>query len=325
MRAWQLDDLGNPLEKLRLNEIADAPEPEAGQVTVSIKAVGISFPDVLQCRGEYQVKPALPWIPGGESAGIVSAVGHEVTTLEIGDRVMMLGGGLVDQVNVHEMGVWKIPESFALDKAAAVPVNYGTTWFALHERGQLANGETLLITGAAGGTGSAAIQLGKAAGAKVIAVAGGKDKVDQAKLLGADYVVDHQINPDWVDEVRDASDGGVDVAYDPVGGETTHQVRRCMAWDGRLLIIGFVAGIPDLPANHMLLKNYSVVGVHWGASLGRNPKSLDAQMRSVLELAGTGEVDPLIFPPYEYQSGAQAIQDLADRKTWGKVVVRVGE
>ena len=325
MRAWQLHDLGDPLEKLELNEIAAAPEPETGQVTVSIKAVGISFPDVLQCRGEYQVKPALPWIPGGESAGIVSSVGPEVTTLEIGDRVMMLGGGLVDQVNVHEMGVWKVPESFALEKAAAVPVNYGTTWFALHERGQLAEGETLLITGAAGGTGSAAIQLGKAAGAKVIAVAGGKEKVEQAKMLGADYVVDHQINPDWVDEVRDTSNGGVDVAYDPVGGETTHQVRRCMAWNGRLLIIGFVAGIPDLPANHMLLKNYSVVGVHWGASLGRNPKSLDSQMRSVLELAGTGEVDPLIFPPYEYQNGAQAIQDLADRKTWGKVVVRVGE
>ncbi len=325
MKAWQLHDLGDPLEKLELNEIAAAPEPEAGQVTVSIKAVGISFPDVLQCRGEYQVKPALPWVPGGESAGIVSSVGPEVTTLEIGDRVMMLGGGLVDQVNVHEMGVWKVPESFALEKAAAVPVNYGTTWFALHERGQLAEGETLLITGAAGGTGSAAIQLGKAAGAKVIAVAGGKEKVEQAKMLGADYVVDHQINPDWVDEVRDTSNGGVDVAYDPVGGETTHQVRRCMAWNGRLLIIGFVAGIPDLPANHMLLKNYSVVGVHWGASLGRNPKSLDSQMRSVLELAGTGEVDPLIFPPYEYQNGAQAIQDLADRKTWGKVVVRVGE
>ena len=325
MKAWQLHDLGDPLEKLELNEIAAAPEPETGQVTVSIKAVGISFPDVLQCRGEYQVKPALPWVPGGESAGIISSVGPEVTTLEIGDRVMMLGGGLVDQVNVHEMGVWKVPESFALEKAAAVPVNYGTTWFALHERGQLAEGETLLITGAAGGTGSAAIQLGKAAGAKVIAVAGGKEKVEQAKMLGADYVVDHQINPDWVDEVRDTSNGGVDVAYDPVGGETTHQVRRCMAWNGRLLIIGFVAGIPDLPANHMLLKNYSVVGVHWGASLGRNPKSLDSQMRSVLELAGTGEVDPLIFPPYEYQNGAQAIQDLADRKTWGKVVVRVGE
>ncbi len=324
MRAWQLHELGDPREKLQLTEVSEIPEPEAGQVTVSIKAVGISFPDVLQCRGEYQVKPPLPWTPGGESAGVVSAVGSDVTTLKVGDRVMMLGGGLIDRINVHEMALWKIPEAFALEKAAAVPVNYGTTWFALHGRAEIADGETLLVTGASGGTGSAAIQLGKAAGARVIAVAGGEEKIQQAKLLGADHVIDHQVNSDWVDEVREASGGGVDVAYDPVGGETTHQVRRCMAWDGRLLIIGFVAGIPELPANHILLKNYSVVGVHWGASLGKNPQSLNEQMQSVLELAETGDVDPLIFPPYEYQNGAQAIQDLADRKTWGKVVVRVG-
>ena len=324
MRAWQLHELGDPIEKLQLTEVSEIPEPEAGQVTVSIKAVGISFPDVLQCRGEYQVKPPLPWTPGGESAGVVSAVGSNVTTVKVGDKVMMLGGGLIDRINVHEMALWKIPEAFALEKAAAVPVNYGTTWFALHGRAEIADGETLLVTGASGGTGSAAIQLGKAAGARVIAVAGGEEKIQQAKLLGADHVIDHQVNSDWVDEVREASGGGVDVAYDPVGGETTHQVRRCMAWDGRLLIIGFVAGIPELPANHILLKNYSVVGVHWGASLGRNPQSVNEQMQSVLELAETGDVDPLIFPPYEYQNGAQAIQDLADRKTWGKVVVRVG-
>ena len=324
MRAWQLHELGDPIEKLELTEVPDTPKPDVGQVTVSVKAVGISFPDVLQCRGEYQIKPTLPWTPGGESAGIVSAVGQDVTTLEVGDKVMMLGGGLIDQVNVHEMGLWKIPESFAMEKAAAVPVNYGTTWFALHDRARIADGETLLVTGAAGGTGSAAIQLGKAAGAKVIAVAGGEEKVEQAKVLGADHVIDHQKNSNWVDEVRDVSNGGVDVAYDPVGGETTHHVRRCMAWNGRLLIIGFVAGIPELPANHILLKNYSVVGVHWGASLGRNPQSLNEQMQAVLQLAETGDVDPLIYPVYEYQSGAQAVQDLADRKTWGKVVVRVG-
>ena len=324
MRAWQLHELGDPIEKLELCEIPDPPEPDAGQVTVSIEAVGISFPDVLQCRGEYQIKPPLPWTPGGESSGTVSAIGQNVTSLEVGDKVMMLGGGLIEQVNANEISLWKIPDKVPMEKAAAIPVNYGTTWFALHDRARIAAGETLLVTGAAGGTGSAAIQLGKAAGAKVIAITGGGEKTSQAKVLGADHVIDHQINPEWVDEVRDLSGGGVDVAYDPVGGETTHNVRRCMAWDGRLLIIGFVAGIPDLPANHILLKNYSVVGVHWGASLGRNPQSLHNQMESVLQLAGTGGVDPLIFPPYEYQSGAQAIQDLADRKTWGKVVVRVG-
>jgi len=324
MRAWQVKELGNPADVLELNEIPDPPDLQAGEVQVSIQSVGISFPDVLQCRGEYQIKPSLPWVPGGESAGIITAIASDVKDFGIGDRVMMLGGVLVEKVNTSAFGLWKIPEDFAFEKAAAVPVNYGTTWFALHERAALQAGETLLITGAAGGTGSAAIQLGKAAGAKIIAIAGGEEKVEQTLRLGADHAIDHQSTPDWVDEVRALSDGGVDVAYDPVGGDTTHQVRRCMAWDGRLLIIGFVAGIPDLPANHMLLKNYSVVGVHWGASLGRNPASLSNQMVSVLSHAETGAVDPLIFPPYEFSEGATAIQDLADRKTWGKVIVRVG-
>ncbi len=324
MRAWQVKELGNPADVLELNEIPDPPDLQAGEVQVSIQSVGISFPDVLQCRGEYQIKPSLPWVPGGESAGVITATANDVKDFGVGDRVMMLGGGLVEKVNTSSFGLWKIPENFAFEKAAAVPVNYGTTWFALHERAALQAGETLLITGAAGGTGSAAIQLGKAAGAKIIAIAGGEEKVEQTLRLGADHAIDHQSTPDWVDEVRALSDGGVDVAYDPVGGDTTHQVRRCMAWDGRLLIIGFVAGIPDLPANHMLLKNYSVVGVHWGASLGRNPASLNNQMVSVLSHAETGAVDPLIFPPYEFSEGATAIQDLADRKTWGKVIVRVG-
>jgi len=324
MRAWQVKELGNPADVLELNEIPDPPDLQAGEVQVSIQSVGISFPDVLQCRGEYQIKPSLPWVPGGESAGVITAIASDVKDFGVGDRVMMLGGGLVEKVNTSSFGLWKIPENFAFEKAAAVPVNYGTTWFALHERAALQAGETLLITGAAGGTGSAAIQLGKAAGAKIIAIAGGEEKVEQTLRLGADHAIDHQSTPDWVDEVRALSDGGVDVAYDPVGGDTTHQVRRCMAWDGRLLIIGFVAGIPDLPANHMLLKNYSVVGVHWGASLGRNPASLNNQMVSVLSHAETGAVDPLIFPPYEFSEGATAIQDLADRKTWGKVIVRVG-
>lgn len=320
MKAWQHHELGNPIDVLQLDDI-DEPEVEPGKVVVDIDAVGISFPDVLQCRGEYQVKPPLPNVPGGESAGVVSAVGDGVDNLAVGDRVMMMGGGLKEKHLVSATGCWKLPDGFSNAKAAAVPVNYGTTWFALHERGHLTEGETLLITGAAGGTGSAAIQLGKAAGARVIAVCGGEEKVEQAKLLGADEVVNHHEFPNFVDRVRELSDGGVDVAYDPVGGETTQMVRRTMGWDGRLLIIGFVAGIPDLPANHILLKNYSVVGVHWGASLGRNPDSLNRQMAAVLDLAGQGLVDPLIYPPYSFADAAQGVQDLADRKTWGKVVV----
>ncbi|MDH3707942.1 MAG: zinc-binding dehydrogenase, partial [Acidimicrobiia bacterium] len=244
-----------------------------------------------------------------------------VTDLREGDRVTMLGGGLVETVQRSATELFKLPDGFSTDKAAAIPINYGTTWFALHDRAALKAGESLLVTGAAGGTGSAAIQLGKAAGASVIAVAGGNDKVAQAKALGADEVIDHLENPAWVDEVRELSGGGVDVAYDPVGGDTMHQVRRCMAWDGRLLVIGFVAGIPDLPANHILLKNYSVVGVHWGASLARDPQSLDRQMRSVLDLAATGAVDPLVYPPFAFEGGATGLQALADRATFGKAVV----
>ena len=324
MRAWQLNELGDPIDKLEIHEIDDLGSPGPGMVKLAIDSVGIAFPDVLQCRGQYQVKTTFPHTPGGESAGRVLAVGDGVDTLAVGDRVMMLGGGLVEQVEVPAGGLWKLPDSFPSEKAAAVPINSGTTWFALHDRAHLLPGETLLVTGAAGGTGSAAIQLGGAAGARVIAVAGGEEKVEQARLLGADEVVDHHATPEWVDTVRELSGGGVDVAYDPVGGDTTHQVRRCMAWDGRLLIIGFVAGIPELPANHILLKNYSVVGVHWGASIGRDPGSIDRQMTSILDLAATGAVDPLIYPPYGFDDGARAIQDLAERKTWGKVIVQVG-
>ncbi|MEM7285617.1 MAG: NADPH:quinone oxidoreductase family protein [Actinomycetota bacterium] len=324
MRAWQLHELGDPIDKLAIHELPDPDAPGPGAVTIAIESVGIAFPDVLQCRGEYQVKTTFPHTPGGESAGRITDVGDGVTDLAVGDRVMMLGGGLVEQVVMPAASLWKLPDNFASDKAAAVPINYGTTWFALHDRANIQEGETLLVSGAAGGTGSAAIQLGKAAGARVIAVAGGEVKVEQARQLGADVVIDHHATPDWVDAVREASGGGVDVAYDPVGGDTMHQMRRCMAWDGRLLVIGFVAGIPDIPANHILLKNYSVVGVHWGASLGRDPESINRQMHSILELAGTGAVDPLIYPPYAFEDGARSIQDMAERKTWGKVIVQVG-
>jgi NADPH2:quinone reductase len=222
---------------------------------------------------------------------------------------------------VPAASAFPVPAGVDAAKAAAIPVNYGTTWFGLHDRAKLAAGEWLLVTGAAGGTGTAAIQLGKAAGAKVIAVAGGATKVGLCRNLGADEVIDHHATPDWVDAVRAATGGGVDVAYDPVGGDTFHQARRCMAWDGRLLVIGFVAGIPEAPTNHALLKTYSIVGVHWGASLARRPDSLGEQMSAVLALAVTGEVDPPLYPPFAFEDAAQGLQDLADRKTWGKAVV----
>jgi NADPH2:quinone reductase len=317
MRRWRLNELGEPAEKLELVS-APAPEPDPDQLLVATKAVGLSFPDVLMCRGEYQIKTPPDFTPGGETAGEVIAAPGD-STFEKGDRVVLLGGGLAEVVSAG--AAWKIPDGVSYAKAAALPVNFCTTWFALHDRAKLQAGEWLLVTGAAGGTGTAAVQLGLAAGARICAVAGGTEKAALLNEMGCEVVIDHHETPEWVDAVREGTGGGVDVAYDPVGGSTFQQVRRCMNWDGRLLVIGFVDSIADAPTNHILLKNYSVVGVHWGASLGRDPASLDRQMNAVLGLAAAGRIDPPLFPPYDFDDAAQAIQDLADRKVYGKAVV----
>ena len=320
MRRWRLVELGEPLEQLRLGD-EEPPAPGPGEVAVQVEAVGLAFPDVLMCRGKYQVRTPPGFTPGGETAGTVAALGDGVDGLHVGQRVVFTGGGLAEVVVVRASSTFAVPDGVSATTAAAIPINYGTTWFALHDRARIQPGEWLLVTGAAGGTGTAAIQLGRAAGARVVAVAGGTTKAQLCRDLGADVVVDHHDTPDWVDAVRAATGGGVDVAYDPVGGDTFHQVRRCMAWDGRLLVIGFVAGIPEAPTNHALLKNYSIVGVHWGASVARRPESLGEQLGAVLALAATGEVDPPLYPPYAFEDAAQALQDLADRETYGKVVV----
>jgi len=321
MRIWRLHELGDPAEQLRLVD-EDAPSPGPGEVLIDVEAVGLAFPDVLQCRGQYQVKTGPGYTPGGESCGSVVALGDGVTGVEVGQRVAFLGsGGLAEQVTHPAAGVFVVPDGVSAETAAAIPINYCTTLYALHDRAHLQAGETVLITGAAGGTGTAAIQLAKAAGARTIAIAGGQTKVDLVRDIGADVVIDHRETPDWVDAVREASGGGVDVAYDPVGGDTFHQVRRCMGWDSRLLVIGFVAGIPEVKTNHALLKSYSIVGVHWGASLARFPESLGRQMTTLLAMAAEGTVDPPLYPPYAFDDAATALQDLADRKTHGKVVV----
>jgi NADPH2:quinone reductase len=268
------------------------------------------------------VKTGPGFTPGGESCGRVAALGDGVTNLDVGQRVVFLGGGgLAEQVVQSATGAFPVPDGVSAETAAAIPINYCTTLYALHDRAHLQAGESVLITGAAGGTGTAAIQLAKAAGATTIAIAGGPTKVDLVREIGADVVIDHRENPDWVDAVREASGGGVDVAYDPVGGDTFHQVRRCMGWDSRLLVIGFVAGIPEVKTNHALLKSYSIVGVHWGASLMKFPDSLGQQMSTLLEMAAEGTVAPPLYPPYAFEDAASALQDLANRKTHGKVVV----
>ncbi len=320
MKIWRLKEHGDPIDQLELVD-EEAPTPGPGQVLINQEAVGLAFPDVLQCRGMYQVKSFPGHTPGGESCGTIAELGDGVTEFEVGQRVVYLGSGGLAEQTVHAAdAVFPVPGGVSAATAAAIPINYCTTLYALQERAKLQAGETVLITGAAGGTGTAAIQLSKAMGAKTIAIAGGATKVQVLHDVGADVVIDHQENPDWVDAVREASGGGVDVAYDPVGGDTFQQVRRCMGWDGRLLVIGFVAGIPEFKTNHALLKSYSVVGVHWGASLPRYPNSLGEQMTQLLDMAAAGTIDPPLYPPYSFDQAAQALQDLADRKTHGKVV-----
>jgi NADPH:quinone reductase len=324
MRTWRFHDLGDPIDVLRLEDVAP-PEPGPGEVLIDVEAVGLSFPDVLQCQGKYQVKPPLPHTPGGEFAGRVSGLGAGADTSLLGTRVMVMGRkGLSDQAVEETRWIFPYPDHLDAAKMAAIPVNYGTTLFALHDRANLQAGETLLVTGAAGGTGSAAIQLGKAAGARIIAIAGGTEKCDVLRALGADVVIDHRETPDFVDIVKEATGGrGVDVCYDPVGGDTFKMCQRCMAWDGRLLVIGFVAGIPQIATNHILLKNYSIIGVHWGASLGKFPDSGPRQMNTLVQMATAGTIDPLLYPTFTMDQAAEAIQLINDRGVWGKAVVRL--
>ncbi len=322
MRTWHVEELGEPSDVMQLVD-GPAPSPGPGQVLVDVKAVGVSFPELLTIRGGYQVKPPLPFTPGNEIAGVVTQLGDGVDSLSVGDRVTWMGsGGLAEQVVAPAAACFVLPDGMPMAKGCCLILNYGTTVFALDNRAKLRAGETMLVTAAAGGVGSAAVQVGKAMGATVIGLAGGPEKVETVYALGADAAFDYK-EVDIVEAVRSATGGrGVDVVYEAVGGDIFQQVRRTVAWDGRLLIIGFTSGtIPDAPMNHALLKNYSIVGVHWGAWLARDPGNLRSNWDRIVELAGTGHIDPLISAVRPFEDAAQALSDLGNRKTVGKVVI----
>ncbi len=328
MRAWQMDEIGNPSDVLELTTVPD-PEPGPGQVLLRVDSCGLKFPDILQIQGSYQVKPGLPFIPGGEIAGTVVAHGPDLdeSAPDIGDRVLVMAdGGLAELVAVPARQCLPIPDAMSSDQAAAMLVNYGTGVFALRNRARLQAGESVLVTAAAGGVGSAAVQLAKAIGATVYGLAGGPEKVDVVRSLGADDAFDYR-EIDIVDKIRDVTDGaGIDVVYDAVGGDVFDQVRRIVAWDGRLLIIGFTSGrIPEAPANHILLKNYSIVGVHWGAHLARRAEAIREDWDSIVELFGTGKVDPLISDVRPLSEALDALDDIGNRRTVGKVIIHPGE
>lgn len=322
MRRWQVNSLGNPLAVMELVDVP-APTPGPGQILIDVKAVGLNYPDLLQIRGGYQVKPALPFTPGAEIGGVVSAVGAGVTNWEPGDRLVWMGhNGLANQVVAPSSAPLRISQSMPFDKAVSLPTNYGTGLFALRDRAQLRCGETVLVHAGAGGVGTAAIQLANAMGARVYATAGGPEKVEVCLRAGAVAAIDY-LSEDFVERIKELTDGaGVDVIYDPVGGDTFDRSRKVIGWDGRILPIGFTSGrIADAPTNHILLKNYSVVGVHYGASVARDPQSAIRNMDLLCRWYDEGKIDPIVMRHVPMSDAPQALEDLGSRKSWGKLVV----
>ena len=324
MKAYVCREFG-PVESHKVEEIAD-PRAEAGQVVVDVKAAGVSFPDVLIVQGKYQFQPPFPFSPGGEIAGIISEVGEGVVDWKIGDRVIAMtgNGGIAEKVVAFEMTLMPLPETMDFKDGAAFPLNYGTTYHALKQRGQLQAGETLLVTGAGGGVGTTAIEIGKAMGARVIAAASTDEKLEIAKNLGADEVINYS-DGELKQKVKALTDGlGADVIYDPIGGDIFMQCMRCINWKGRVLVIGFASGpIPEVPTNLALLKGCSIVGVFWGRFTGAEPEENSQNFDELFALHAEGKLKPQITKSYSLDDAAEAISSLENRKATGKVVIEM--
>ncbi|MGM7778900.1 NADPH:quinone oxidoreductase family protein [Arthrobacter sp. KNU-44] len=325
LKAWSVMELGEPVDALQLVE-RPVPDPGAGQVLVRVLASAANFPDVLMCRGVYQVKPELPFTPGREVCAEVVAAGPGVTRAAVGDRVLGLTtlpyGGFAEYALMDQDKVHQAPASLDDAQASCLFIGYQTGWFGLHRLARIQPGETLLVHAAAGGVGSAAIQLGKAAGATVIGVVGGAAKAEYARKLGADLVIDRRTQ-DFVGQVKVFTGGkGADVIYDPVGGKTYQRSTKCIAFEGRIIVVGFAGGeIQSAALNHALVKNYSIIGIHWGLYNTKNPAAVDECHRELTRLANAGAIDPFVSERFTLDSVPAALQRLADGKTVGRVVM----
>jgi NADPH2:quinone reductase len=322
VRALRVHELGEPDAVLQLDDVP-VPEPGPGEVRLRVHGASLNFPDVLMCRGEYQIKPPLPFTPGAEVAGVVDAFGEGVASVAVGDRVLAIPsrGGFVDYTIAGERAVFPIPDSLPFGPASALHVTYETGILALQRRANLQPGETLLVHAGAGGVGSAAIQLGLAMDARVIATAGGPEKVDVCRKLGAHLALDYREH-DFVDAVKEFTDGrGADVIYDPVGGDIYDRSTKCIAFEGRILIIGFTGGrFAEARTNHVLIKNYSVVGVHWGLYGVMMPEIVPKMHQELMRLYEAGKIDPLISEIVALAGVPTALARLGSRGTWGKIV-----
>ena len=326
MKAVLCKELGMP-EKLVVEEVP-SPKAAQGQVVVSVKACGVNFPDTLIIQGKYQFKPELPFSPGGEVAGIVKEVGEGVTRVKRGDRVIAFNtwGGFAEEIAVDAERTIPMPSGMDFIPASAFVLTYGTSYHALKDRANLKAGETLLVLGAAGGVGLAAIQLGKAMGAKVIAAASNDAKLQICKQNGADEVINYGAE-DLRARIKAVTAGkGVDVVFDPVGGPYSEPALRDMAWKGRFLVVGFAAGdIPKVPLNLTLLKGCSIVGVFWGAFTKNEPERNSENNYDLMAMYAAAKVRPHIHATYPLERAAEALNEVLNKRVTGKVVLTTGK
>ena len=323
MRAVRIHELNGP-SSLRVDEIADPPSPGAGEVVIDVKAAGVNFPDLLLVRGKYQFKPEPPFSPGGEAAGIVSAIGSGVTSVKVGDRVAttLLHGAFAERITVPELATAKIPDGVSFEVGAATLLTYATTLHALVDRANIQKGETLLVLGAAGGVGVAAIELGKLLGARVIAAASTEAKIAFCKEHGADEGVVYGVE-DLKDRVKTLTNGdGANVIYDPVGGNYAEPALRSIAWKGRYLVVGFAAGeIPKIPLNLVLLKGCEIQGVFWGSFAMREPEKNRENARKIFGWVAEGKLRPHVDAVIPFARASEALERLERREVKGKIVL----
>lgn len=312
-----------PPESLVIEEVEPL-KVGKGQAVIAVKACGVNFPDTLIIQGKYQFKPAMPFSPGGEVAGIVKEVGEGVERVKVGDRVIAFTGwgGFAEEVVADAARLIPIPDGMDFTTAAAFIMVYGTSHYALKDRAQIKPGETLLVLGAAGGVGLATVELGKVMGARVIAAASSPEKLEICRQHGADEVINY-VGEDLRERVKQLTGGkGVDVICDPVGGNYSEAALRGMAWGGRHLVIGFTAGdIPRIPLNLTLLKGCSIVGVFWGSFVEREPARNQQHLRELMTWFAEGRIKPRISATYSLDQAAQALNDILERKVTGKVVL----
>ena len=323
MKAWQVYASGEP-EQMTLGEIA-MPEPGPGQIRIRNRAAGMNFFDILQIQGKYQVKPAFPFTPGAEVSGVVDAAGAGTEGFAAGEGVLAFthNGGYAEYSIAEAGRAFAISGTMSFAEAAAMPVVYHTGWFALTERTTLEEDEWLLVHAGASGVGMAAIQLGKALGARVIATAGSAEKRTFCLQQGADHAVDYR-DIGWVDRVRELTGGGADTIYDPVGGDVFDLSIRCLAPQGRLLVIGFASGrIPTIVANRILLKNISIVGVHWGQYVNEHPEYLAETHEALSGMYSEGCIRPVVTAKFPLAEAPRGLRALANRQVAGKAVLEI--